>query len=414
MSRVFDASPSARRWSVADALGYLIASGVPEGVEAPGPSELDALAGNIDLGEVDVTGMTTAEAMMEVAARGGLAVRGARYGRGLVVYRPGQGGRRRNIRLQRAASSLAVHKSNLWSGRIAFHRRPSRQGVVALGEHKHYESTFELSKGWDPSRQSWRWRDFVRSQSDDWASAANVFRRWVLNEHGWYCGQPWNLQTYDFSSISEEDFPLSIARTFLPCLSRDIAGQSMGFVVEVSCDAGESWRRWVGPVWVSNVECAIYLGGDALPGRFFQAAVANRAAVRITATVAADVRLSAEIVGDNGCGRKIVDFSAQAAWRKVHAGSVFHGDDQLGPPAERNDTQLLEELALRHAEIVSAATDARVVLGWVDTSYHVGDIVERIEGREVELSSNPHSSPFVRSVRHDLGAGQTTELIISG
>ena len=351
---------------------------------------------------------------MKVAQRGGLAVRSAREGLGLVFYQPGRGGRRRNIRLQRGGSSLALHKSNLWRGQITFHKRPSRRGVIALGEHKHYESTFQLQPGWDTTRETSRWRDIVRSQSPDWVSVANVYRKWVLNEHGWYCDGPWNLQAHDFSDISETDFPLRVARTFLPCLSRDIAGGSMGFVLEVSCDDGASWQRWMGPVWVSNFECAIYLGGDALPGEFFQASVAGQATARITATVAADVRLSAQITPDQAWGRKIVDYSQQAAWRSVHTGSVLYGNNELGQPAERDDSQLLEDLARRHATVVSAGTDARVELGWVDTSYHVGDVVERIEGREIELSSNPDNMPFVQSVRHDLGPGQRTELIISG
>jgi len=414
MCRAFDSSLTARRWTVADALGYLLAATVPQAFETPSIEELDALGGQIDLGSLDVTGKSAAEAIAEVARRAGLQMRSGQEGESIVAFRPGVQGRGRNVRLQRAGASLDTTKSNLCDARINIIRRPARRPLLALGERKQYESTFELFKGWGETLQTGRWRDFVRSKSDNWAELACVYRKWVLNEHGWYSGSPWNLPVHDFSNISEEAFLVQRARRFLPCLSTDTHGQTLGTHVQFRCGSEGPWVRWRGPVWVSRHQCAIYLGGDSLPGEFFEAAVNNQVTVRATCVVEADQRIATEIPGDPNLPREVLDLSDRAAWRSVHESSVFRAAQGVGTPDERDDSRLLTHLARRRAEMLSTATEAELRLGWVDTSYRVGDIVERIEGREFELASSPDTRAYVKAVTHEFAAEQTTRLLVTG
>jgi hypothetical protein len=413
-TRLFDTCASARPWTVSDALGYLLATAVGADVECPTLWELAELAGNVDLGTVEITALSVAEAMMRVAQRGGLALRAARGGKGLVFYRPGRGGRRVAVRLQPAGQRLSTGQTNLWRGWVSIRRRPSRPAVLALGDHKRYESTFQALPGWDTSLESSRWRDFVRSESPDWPLLADVYRKWVLNEHDWYGQAPWNLAAYDFSSISAADFVLKAPRRLLPCLSSDRTGASLGVVVEFRCDEDSPWLRWRGPLWVSQDECAVYLGGDTLPGDYFEAGVAGSVQLRITASVFADARLTVQIEGSPAYPQKVLDLSSRAKWSAVHAGSIFYGRTDLGDPASRDDALLLQELASRAAEAASKAVEAELDLGWIDTSYHVGDIVELIEGRAVELPSRAEASPCVQAIRHDFGIEQRTRLFITG
>ncbi len=204
------------------------------------------------------------------------------------------------------------------------------------------------------------------------------------------------------------------ARRFLPCLSTDRQGKSLGVVVEIRCGQQGAWRRWRGPLWVAQDECAVYLGGDALPGEFFAAASEDDVSVRVTGVVEADACLFADVGGNPNIARDVVDLSHRAAWRQVHSSSIFKYADGVGPPRERDDSGLLNDLALRYAEVDSAATDAEFTLASIDTSFHVGDIVERVDGRSFELSSNPSRRPHVRSLRHDFGTKQTTHLLVSG
>ncbi len=412
--RVFDSSIDATAWTVADAIGYLLATAVPGDVETPSQTEIENLAAGIELNSLDITGKSAIEALLSVAKLAGLEIRSARTGCGLVLYRPGVSGRVRHVALQPAGSSLSTTDSNLWRGRIRIQRRPSRCGVLALGAPKQYESTFELSAGWDTARETSRWRDFVRSESSDWQSVTDVYRKWVLNEHGWYGMNPWNLAVYSFAGISGEDFTVRSARSFLPCLSTDLAGQSLGVVAEIRCGTNKPWRRWRGPLWVSKDECAVYLGGDGLPGEYFQAAVVGSAQVRVTATLQADARLVWEVDGDPNAPRNVIDASTRAGWKQVHDGSIFANSQNVGTPLTQDDSQLIKSLAIRHAQVTSTATDAEFTLGWIDMSCHVGDIVERIDGRSFELASNPDLRPSVRSVRHEFGESQTTHLLVSG
>ncbi len=410
---LFSSAADARRWSVADALAYLLAACVPPEVEVQDIDELRELAGGINAGESDITGRTVAEALANVAAAAALELRAARAGEGLVFYRPGRQGRLRSVRLQPSGQRVLASGSNLWRGRLEFHRRPGRRGVLALGARRRYEATFELSPGWDPAKQTHRWRDFVRGEAADWPDVSRVYRKWVLNEHARYSGEPWNLPVHDFSEIDPYAFTALSPRRFLPCISTDEAGQSLGMAVEFRRGGEDQWRRWPGPVWTCEDECAVLLGGDSLPGDFFAAAAAGEAQVRITATVQADARLIAEVPGDPNLPTETADFSDRAAWQRVSPLSVFYGRGDLGVPDERDDADMLAELARRHAEGACEAVEAHLTLGWPDASFHVGDRVERIDGRAIELAPHADAAPRVRSVRHDFDR-LTTELTVTG
>ncbi|MBS3734476.1 MAG: hypothetical protein KGY99_06065 [Phycisphaerae bacterium] len=411
-TRVFAAGDDAVAWTVADALAYLLAATGPVGVTVPGTDELDRLTGEVDLGRLDVSGLPAAEALARAAERGGLTLRAARDGVGLVFYQPGRQGRRVCVRQQRYADNVDPTRSTLWTASVRLTRRPARRPVLAIGDYKRYETTVTLRPGWPPSDATDRWRDVTRGLSDDWTRRANVFRRWVLNEHDRYSGPPWSLTRHDFSDLGTEFF-LPVPRRFEPCLSTDARGNSLGVVVEWRVYGG-TWQRWAGPAYASRDECSIYLGGDALPAAYFQAAVAGTAEVRATATIASDVRLTAQIAGDAHQRREIIERPEQGQWRHVHSTSVFSGASGLGQPHERDDTERLRCLARRHGEALAGACDAELTLARLDTSYAVGDRIRRIDGRALELAGAADRDPAVVAVRHTWGDEHTTTLILEG
>lgn len=412
-ARFFSSDPLARAWTVADALAYLLAAYVPAQVQTQDLSELESLGGCVELGEMDVSGMKVGEAIQAVAHRAGLQLRAAREGAGLVIYRPGADGRRFDVRLQPAGSTFSANTSNLWRGDFHIRRRPWRKGLLALGQPKRYETTQMLQGGWNPAMQTNRWRDFVRSMSDSWPRRCDVFRKWVLNEHGWYNSSPWNLHVPNLAAISPQDFRLNGPRKFLPCISTNANQQSLGVVVESRLDAQDQWRQWRGPVWISRDECAIYLGGDALPGEFFQAALAGNAQVRVTATIEADMRIYAKLDGDPGCGMDVIDVSGRAAWRKVHSSSQFYNAPGLGKPGERSDMPLLKRLLASVQQSSGKIVEADLDLAWIDMSCHVGDLVESIDGRQLNLGIQAQRCASVTAVKHDF-IKQITHLEIKG
>ncbi|HAU38856.1 MAG TPA: hypothetical protein DCX07_14210 [Phycisphaerales bacterium] len=409
-TRVFSSAATAAAWTVSDALAYLLATAAPPELDVPGPDELDAICGSVELPAIDLTGVALAAALARVASVAGMEIRAVREGLGLTFFRPGRQGRLRRIGLQPAGELLDPSASNLWRGRLGLQRRPAARGVIALGAPKRYEVTLALSPGWDPAVQTTRWRDFVFGESDDWPARAPVFRKWVLNEHGRDSVGPWNLPRNDLSELGVEGFALPVARRLLPCLSADAAGQSLGVVVEYRDVSQGDWRRWPNPLWVAPDECAIWLGGDALPADYFRAAAADELELRVTACLESDVRLTAEVPGSPDLPPEVIDLSDRFGWARVHESSAFFGSADAD---ERDDTELLTAHARRAAEQLPQAVETELTLGGIDESCHVGDLVERVEGRGLELRSRADALPCVRAVRHDFES-QTTTLTVSG
>ena len=397
-----------RRWSVGAALAYLIAAALPTTVEAPTFAELDRLAGAIDLGAFEATGMNLAEALAEAAHRGGLEVRAARAGLGIVIYRPGRDGRKSSVRLQLSGRDLNAAETNVSAGRIVVGRRPSRPPVRVVGAAKRYEATFTLQPGWDAEDASPRWRDSVRGDGENWHERQYLYRRWVLNEHSRYK----NVPAFDAATLGE-DFLIRRARQFQPCVSTNSDGDALGVIVEYRTSPAGSWRRWSGPVWAARDQCAIVFGDDALPADYFTAVVAGTAEVRVTASVESDRHIEVEVAGDAGLPAEVHDHAGRAFWRAVHPTSAFHPGGSLSVVV-RDDTPSLEAFARRRSDALGSANTMAVTLGWVDTSCTVGDIVERLDGPGLELASQPHRQAHVRTVRHDFERTQHTTLILEG
>lgn len=397
------------RWSVGAALAYLLAAALPRTIEAPSAEELDRLAGAIDLGAFDATGLSLAEALAEAAHRGGLEVRAARSGLGLVIYRPGRDGRRSHLRLQPSGRDWNAAETNFSGGRIVLGRRPSRPPVRVVGAAKQYEVTLSLQPGWTAAQAApLRWRDTLRSCAADWPARRHVFRRWVLNEHARYP----HLPPFDFAILGE-DFLVRRARRLGPCLSVDSMGQSLGVLIEVRTAPEEPWRFWGGPVWIDDDQCAVTLGDDALPADYFAAVRAGTAELRVTAAVESDRRIEVQIAGDPGLPAEIHDHAGRAFWRAVHPTSRFHPGGTL-PIVLRDDTSSLEAFARRRSDALQREHRMIVTLGWTDTSCHVGDVVERLDGPGLELACRPRRQAHVRTVRHDFERTRQTTLILEG
>lgn len=417
-SRIFDSGEEGQLWSVADIITYLVAAHVPADIAISGLEDLEDIGGEVYPSRLSLTGQPVGQAIAHTCGLAGLAVRGDRHrdagsGRGIVIYRPGRTGIRRAIKLQHRGTTLDLRRTDLWKGGIRFRRRPARRSVLILGAKKAYESTFQLQPGWDFVQATYHYRDFIRSEAADWPAVADVYRKWVLNEARLYCDEPYNLDAFDFTTISSEDFLLSRQRRFLPCLSRGPDGRGLGIVVEASYDEGSTWQCYGGAVRISEAECTIHLTDDALPANYFQAVRAGTAKFRVTATVTADRRLSAQVQGDTAQTVEVVELPT-ARWTKVHAESMFYNDPDLLPPFESDDTERLRKLAETLSCADAGAAEARIVLGRVDPTFHIGDIIPRVEGRGLELAPFPGVAPHIREIEHRCGQEWTTHLTVSG
>lgn len=418
--RIFMQGKTGRTWSVADMLGYLVSAHFPDNIRTVGLEEFSSLTESIYPARVDLTGLSIKEALSRTAGLAGLSVRTAyddwassTIKPTLVFYRSGRGHPRRVVHLQSVAQDVDTRQSNLWKATISIRRRPAKPRIIVLGGLKRYEATFQLKPGWDSNFQTQYYREFVRHKVANWPTVKDVFRKWVLNESDDYSRDPYNLERFDFATISSQDFMLVKSRRFLPCISTDLNGDSLGIVVEVSFDSGSTWRRYPGAIRTLPDECGIYLADDALPVDYFQAAVADQVQLRVTATVQADRKVSAEVPGCSSCPAKIVQIPT-AGWAKVHSSSVFAGKEGLGQPSERDDTARLEQIAASIARSQSLTLEADLTLGWVEPTCQLGDVIERIDRRGIELATLPGSQAHVTAIEHRCDENWSTHLKVSG
>ena len=419
-TRIFKPGKNGQFWSVSDILQYLISVHVPSNVRTVGLEEFSSITEAIYPPEVDLTGLSVKEALCRAANLAGLAVRVAYSDRilpqacpKLVFYCPTNNYPRRIIHLQPAGENLDTRRSNVWKGSISVRRRAVKPRILLVGGLKRYEATFQLKPGWDSSAETGYYREFVRHESNNWVSVKDVFRKWVLNESGSYSNEPYNLERFDFSSINSEDFFLVRSRRFLPCLSTDLNGESLGIVVEVSFDSGSTWRQFPGAIRMLSDECGIYLADDALPVDYFQSALEHKVQLRVTATVQADRHISAETAGSSSCPAKVISVPS-AGWAKVHSSSIFYNKEGLGQPLEQDDTARLERIAESMAKSQDFAVEADITLGWVEPTCRVGDVIERIEGREIELTRLPGWLPSITTIEHRCDENWSTHLKVSG
>jgi len=86
----------------------------------------------------------------------------------------------------------------------------------------------------------------------------------------------------------------------------------------------------------------------------------------------------------------------------------------LGQPLEQDDTARLERIAEGLAKSQDFAVEADITLGWVEPTCRVGDVIERIEGREIELTRLPGWLPSITTIEHRCDENWSTHLKVSG
>jgi hypothetical protein len=406
---LFNPAAPADRWSVADALAYLLAVEVGPSLAAPGWALLERLAGHIDLGEYDAGSRPLREVLADVARRGNLTLRPSRDQAGLVVYRHGFDGRRARLNLQPPGQTLNPARSNVFAASIRQPSFPRRRPVRILGARPLHEVTVTLQPGWTATSAERTWADtrLANLAPDD--PTRSIYRRWVLNEHGRYD----HIDTVDLATIDPAAFAIRRARRLLPCLSADADGHRYPTAIEYRTAETADWQPWPQAAWTSDDQCAVFLAGEALPGDFFAAARDETLAVRVTAAIEADAPMTAELPGDPGLQTLVLNRPDHFARHIVTPTSRYYtagdGQDQV----LRDDTDQLWELARRsQSTIADQPSQVTVTLAWVDPAFGVGDLAENRLDRTLALGTAGGRRPAVREVTHHFSDKQQTHLLL--
>ena len=377
-------------WDAAEAIGYLLGAYIPSGVLCwPDRDQIGSLAEHRPVRDLDVTGLSLLDALQRRCQKAGLqfqfephlATTGPRQA--IVFYRNGQG-RAVELNCQPAGGTLNLSRTNIAALHSKRRRYPVTHRHVAQGDFKVYEATFELVGAWDPTLEETDHAKFSPSTNPQFYAVKDVYRKWCLNEAGDYTVSPYNQgEPFDFSRIFEDAAYLQRRRRFWPALSTDRQGHSLGYVLEVSYDAGLHWWPYVYAFDNLLDECGLWLSSDQLDVDTWVAVLKGTLKVRLTASVVSDERLTVVAAdGPVGSTAPVVDhvttLPRQFRYRKVSRQSVLAQTDSaaLGEPDEVDDSTALYEFVRGQAvEAASTVETTQVQTSALTLHLHPGDRV---------------------------------------
>lgn len=314
--------------------------------------------------------------------------------RKLSVFQRGSG-TKKNLKLQEPKSILDLKKTNLESSSIACGNQSLVNRIEAIGNFKLYESTWELKKAWATDLDSLSQEELSES-SLDWKEhpeRQRVWRDWVLNEAGDYIGVRSEIKDpYDFKPIFDAD-TVRRRRRFQPCITltkdRLPVGEN-GYFVEYY--DGLDWRP-IGGFEVLTGECGIRFSGPIPPEEI---SMNPNVKLRITASVYSDERLTHKTKANPNSPQPLeapalLDVSEQFHFRKIHEQSEFSQRVKNGEyeHLQIDDTKRIKEFADRlvkttdHLDVRGTA----VVWDLDGDTYDLGDIIEKIEGRNISMDA---------------------------
>jgi len=386
---VFCAEPSAGRfWDYTHVINYLLCEYLPDGqLQTPGIEQLRVLTQNQIARDLDVTGSNLLAALHRCCERVGLKFkfvpRLVSIGpeQAIVFYKNGTG-RTVELNCQSHGEQFCISKTNI----SAVHSRknfwPVTHKYTGQGDFRVYEATFDLVKAWDPADESTDYDTFSASGNPDFYRVKDVYRKWCLNEAGDYSDAPYNQgNAFDFSKIFGSGNFVSRRRCFVPALTRDRQGKSIGYFLQVSFDNGLNWRQYLYAFNNLLNECGVWLSSDQIDIDTWVASLKGTLKFRITASVVSDERLSC-VVADGPMDsvipvvEHIITLPRQFKYRKVSSHSIFTNslDQGLGQPDETDDTNTLYEFVRKKAQESSEIIEtANVQMPYVAFDYRIGD-----------------------------------------
>lgn len=342
--------------------------------------------------------------------------------RKIAIYKHGAGVKR-SLWLQRRGELVNFSTSNAdnFSANVRIDDLANK--IVGYGGFETLELTVEMYRGWDDGDDDLTIdqlakNDRVYPATQYFSGKENAWRLWVANEGGRYCGtrsgvapipnSPNNLGV-EFSGGFEHR-----NRPFQDCITQDEKGRRRRPVVEYSVDNGATWRiapnDW-GAV-ILTTEAGVYFNGTKIPEALRAAGVAAR--VRVTGSIEGDTRVSstASRRGSSPNGRDITAvldlhdrfhlraLASGATWDKQNGSGVQSRFVSVLPNVfptsgtdDRDDSSDLADFVANVQEYEDSAIIKLVVsLFGVHWEYEIGDLIEKIDGREISFNRNSTGS----------------------
>lgn len=273
--------------------------------------------------------------------------------------------------------------------------------VVAHGSLQEREITINLYRSWHNDQDATSLSSLDKTEDSYTLDRDGIWRKWVANEAG------------DYTGVRDNDLPLlaNLSIAFFPdgcvpkrrpasdCLTwrGNSAGDASRLppILEYSIDDGVTWTRYEDHDWrVLTHELGVYLT-DPQAGGLMEILhdAGDDARLRLTCTIRGDKRPRVEVDRTEGSpsaieSRLFLDLSHRFHDReRVTTGtyaSVLTGDYD-----EADDEEAMEEFVEKLADIEqSAVIETSFPLHGILFDYEIGDVLTKIEGREISLNRN--------------------------
>lgn len=333
----------------------------------------------------------------------------------------------KSLRRQAAGEKYDAALTHVISARVTADLSHLANVIELYGSLRAREVTIDLFKGWDED-------DDAEDTTKD-GSYPNVWRKFVGNEGGDYNGLRTEIgEAIDlndvFSGAEATGFNFTIPKRREieePLKWRSGAEElyRQPLYLEYSTDAGDTYQP-VPEAWgwrrLPN-EIGVMFTGESVPPAL--KAAGDDARLRLTGTIVGDRRIFS-VAGRGNTSPltdeiiQLIDVSDRYHDRQISDDATFGSQlvtlQSTGDEAE-NQTELdaLAELIRDENEHAHIAVEA--LLWGIRTAYEIGDILEKIEGKELDLSTRAASAgtpryPQIREVHLDLFQ-QTTRIVAS-
>lgn len=374
-------------------------------------------------------------------------------------------GEQKTVKLQAFGANFNREQTNMESCDLTYEADDRLTELRVIGARKQVEATFELVPAWNEEDDSLDYELLSRDTTewDEHPATHRVWRDWVLNEGGDYTStretsnKPCDLTpllhhaTGGGNEVEDNNIDTRSVqvkrRRFLPTLTLGEDGKPIGKIdgvtVEWLCEG-----EWLpiapeeDPSWACRVlenECGISFVGNEPPLEILNIyeAASNPSSfprIRVTATVELDTPIeSTYSVGNpGGAPLSVLVYSPERFHSRYYhqsSGSTSTGiDSSIYLPhvqsGELHSTAMDSATAINAFAATVGANWARAMISGTFrlegldqlADYNLGDIITKIEGREITLNASIYGSdiyPQILGISYTAFDSQWTTLTVS-
>jgi len=363
------------------------------------------------------------------------------------------------------AGTESVDRKLAWpqAGQASLGIADSVNQPTLLGQHREYEATWVLMRGWTSADQATVDATPTKGSRDstDYVPGLDpVYRQWVLNEDREYSTQAYADYVSDgdtgtsqctvvFVTNGSESYVQHRRRVFGSCYHKPEDKPRNISVWFKSAGTGSDWAKaGSGAVRLMPDRCGIIFDTNAIDasdghsyvrGTFSADDVAIKVApneitdVKVCAIVRSDYRCASTATrGDDAAARHTIeavvhDNTFREVWRDTTSEYSGDGTGRILDPSD--DMDALSEKV--QESVQNAACSASFVIPWIDAGFHLNDRIDGLDepqgttnadgddvlGRGISFQTNRAADstreyPRVVAVRWDY-AGQQTEVLLT-